>query len=127
MKYFYFDSQGNKKRYRGKVNKINDTLIGTIISQKQDKYVAELIKESESVIEDKEITYQVWKDKYGNEHKLNGSEDIKDDNVIQSYKEEFDITFTNAVEAKDYFTIKGSDKIYNGTVKKIDGKFFGEV
>ena len=50
MKYFYIDSEGNKKRYRGKVNNVDNSLIGTIVSRKQDKYVAELTKESDPEI-----------------------------------------------------------------------------
>ena len=127
MKYFYIDSEGNKKRYRGKVNNVDNSLIGTIVYRKQDKYVAELTKESDSIVEDKEVAYLVWKDKYGNENKLSGTENIKDNKVIHEYKEEFEITFTPPVEGKDYFTIKGKNDIYKGEVKEVNGKFFGEI
>lgn len=130
MKYFYIDSEGNKKRYRGNVNDIDGVLVGTIINHKKNQYITELNKESDSVIEDKEITYPVYKDKYGNEIKISDSDEIRNNEVVKTYKEEFDITFTPPVEDKEYFTYKdrnGKIQNYTGEVREKNGRYFGDI
>ena len=101
MKYFYIDSEGNKKRYRGKVNNVDNSLIGTIVSRKQDKYVAELTKESDSIVEDKEVAYLVWKDKYGNENNVGQQRHYAE--VFAEYKKETKTVSANLTksESKD--------------------------
>lgn len=130
MKYFYINSEGNKKRYRGNVKDVDGVLVGTIVNHKKNQYIAELNKESDSIIEDKEITYPVYKDKYGNEIKLSDSDEIRNNEVVKTYKEEFDITFTPPVEDKEYFTYKdrnGKVQIYTGKVSEKNGKYFGDI
>lgn len=130
MKYFYIDSEGNKKRYRGNVKDVDGVLVGTIVNHKKNQYIAELNKESDSVIEDKEITYPVYKDKYGNEIKLSDSDEVRNDEVVKTYKEEFDITFTPPIEDKEYFTYKdrnGKIQIYTGKVHEKNGRYFGDI
>lgn len=130
MKYYYIDSEGNKKRYRGNVKNIDGVLVGTIVKHNKNQYIAELNKESDSVIEDKEISYSVYKDKDGIERALNESDEVRNNEVVKTYKEEFDITFTPPVEDKEYFTYKdknGKIQIYNGKVQERNGKYFGDI
>lgn len=130
IKYYYKDSEGNTKRYRGKVEEKDGKFFGTLIESKVIEKESILEKESEGLEEVGRTLVQAWKDIDGNEFTVTETDNVVNNEVIKYYVKNIPVEFNPGFPPQTYFTYKDENrkiKQYDGEVIEENGKYYGTL
>jgi hypothetical protein len=123
-KYFYVDSEGNKKRYRGKVEERDGKLFGNLVTTETSQNRYELIPQDKSNKVVNSFTYLVFKDSQGNEIEIT-DEEIKDNKITKKTTHQIPIIYKEGAEEKITYLYNGKE--FTGKVIETEEGYFGEI